>query len=61
MQSVSTDSVAPVGYIASSYKTVINRHDFQTKRFPDIINVYNKPIKDREFLKLFSYTVMIAF
>jgi len=38
MQSVSTDSVAPVGYVASSYITVINRHDFQTKRFSDIIN-----------------------
>ena len=65
MQSVSTGSVAPVGYIANSYKTVINRHDFQTKRFSDIVNMYNnmynKPTKHRVFLKLFSYTVTIVF
>lgn len=61
MQSVSTGSVAPVGYIASFYKTVINRHDFPTKRFSDIVNMYNKSTKHREFLKLFSYTVMIVF
>jgi hypothetical protein len=61
MQSVSTGSVAPVGNIASYYKTVINRYDFQTKRFYEIVNMYNKPIKHREFLKLSSYTVMIVF